>query len=467
MSKILIIDDEATFAAAVRRRLSSAGYDALVATRLDAGLQEAETHAPDVVLLDVHLPDGNGLSVIERLTGGPGRPEVIILTGDEDPQGVDHAVHSGAWAYVIKGGPFSDVEDAVKTAMQYRDSRDAPEREPLELAGVIGSSTAMKACLARLGCAAASDASVLLTGESGTGKELFAWAIRQNSRRRARPFVVVDCAALPESLVESMIFGHRRGSFTGAVESRVGLVEQANGGTLFLDEVGEMPLAIQKSFLRVLQEKRFRPVGSDHEIDSDFRVIAATNRDLEERVRAGAFRADLLFRLKALSIRLPPLRERGDDVHEIAAATLTRICDREGLPRKSLSAPVRDVLGRYHWPGNVRELVNALEHAVAAATDHQTLYPIHLPPEIRVFAARMAIPAPRSSEAPQMDAPAPPLGSLRDYRDAATKRYLLDLLAAAGDDVNLACSMSGLSRSRLYALLKEHDVGRRHLPEMS
>jgi DNA-binding NtrC family response regulator len=330
---------------------------------------------------------------------------------------------------------------------------------------------------------------VLITGESGVGKELVARALHARSPRASAPFVAVNCGAIPENLVESTLFGHRKGSFTGAVDSRVGLVEQADGGTLFLDEVAELPLAVQKAFLRTLQEKRFRPVGGDREVRSDFRLVAATNRDLDQMVAEGTFRADLLFRLRALHIRLPPLRERGDDVREIAHDAVARICDRDlggdgsrgagsaqgqAQGTKGLSPEFLQALARYPWPGNVRELLNACEQAVAAAWNHQVLQPVHLPVELRASVVRAGIAQPAQEAAPEglalgaqggeastFELTGGPLATLEQHRHASTQHYLEELLRTTRSDVTEACRISGLSRSRFYALLKEHGLARK------
>jgi two-component system NtrC family response regulator len=273
----------------------------------------------------------------------------------------------------------------------------------------------------------------------------------------------VDCATLPETLVESILFGHERGAFTGADKTHSGLIKRADGGTLFLDEVGEMPLTVQKSFLRVLQEHRFRQVGGGPEIRSDFRLIAATNRDLNTLVHERRFRKDLLFRLRAFTIELPPLRERVEDIRAIAAHHVDRLCASYHLPGKTFSPDCLELLDRYEWPGNVRELVNALERAVAAAQQAPVLFAKHLPVYIRVHLARAAVSANQDPDARTLDAvapgaPLPPLAMVRETAVAeAEQRYLRELLRRAAN-VRAAVALSGLSRSRLYALLKKHDL---------
>jgi two-component system NtrC family response regulator len=276
--------------------------------------------------------------------------------------------------------------------------------------------------------------------------------------------VVVDCAALPETLIESLLFGHEKGAFTGADHAKEGLIRDANGGTLFLDEVGELPLPLQKSFLRVLQEHRFRPVGSSREIDSDFRLVAATNRDLEAMVEQGQFRGDLLFRLRSFVIELPPLRERPEDIRWLARYHLDRLCDRYGLSAKGFAPEFLKTLSAYSWPGNVREFINALDQTVAAARFEPILFPKHLPTQIRIQVAQALVKHYVPPASPAGSKPAPTLPTLHDFRDniyaQAEKQYLRDLMSLSGNDFNEACRLSGLSASRLYALLKNHELPR-------
>ena len=301
---------------------------------------------------------------------------------------------------------------------------------------------------------------MLITGETGTGKELFASAIHNNSLRAKKPFVVVDCSALPETLVESILFGHDKGAFTGAQRAREGLIKQADGGTLFLDEVGELPFPVQKAFLRVVQERRFRPVGAGAEISSDFRLIAATNRDLQKLVNEGVFRDDFLFRLRSFIIELPPLREREDDIAEITKYYIAKLCERHGIGLKGFSPDFMEALSAYKWPGNVRELLHALERALAAVFHEPTLFPQHLPEHIRIELARhsikSAVPPPTRADGGFISRGAMP--SFRNYRENMDRMYLMELTALAGGNIKEACRVSGLSRSRLYDLLKNHNL---------
>ena len=329
--------------------------------------------------------------------------------------------------------------------------------------GIIGNSPGLQECIDFFAQAATCDTSVLVTGETGTGKELFARAIHRNCARRDKDLVVLDCAALPENLVESILFGHEKGSFTGADRAEQGLIKQADGGTLFLDEVGELPLKVQKAFLRVLQEHSFRPIGSRKEIRSNFRVVAATNQNLERMVSEGRFREDLLFRLRSLTIRLPSLKDRTEDIRELATYYTDRLCDRYGLATKDFSPEFLEALQAYHWPGNVRELINALERSIAVAQRLRTLFAIHLPTHIRAALARASIRSGLRVNQPQ------PMGwreendalpNLQALLETTERQYIEDLVSFTGWDIGKACSVSGLSRTRFYERLKKHQIQR-------
>jgi two-component system NtrC family response regulator len=329
---------------------------------------------------------------------------------------------------------------------------------------ILGESPQMMACLELLAEGASSLANVLINGETGTGKELFARAIHENSPRANNDFVVVDCTALPENLVESLLFGYKRGAFTGADKSRDGLIKQADGGTLFLDEIGELPSSIQGSFLRVIQERRFRPLGARVEESSDFRLIAATNRDLEAMVESGSFREDLLFRLRSLSLSLPPLRERREDIKGLALHYTTRLCERYGWETKGMSADFFCLLGEYSWPGNVRELISVLERSITAASSAPILIPQHLPTYIRVQTTTSpAPPEPPLVAAgplrPNESGTFPTLKVARDRTIAELEAdYMQELMSVTGRNIKEACRLSGLSRTRVYALLKKYNL---------
>jgi two-component system NtrC family response regulator len=464
----MIVDDNEAFVATLREVVAHMGHEAVNADSFEEAQQTAQIESFDVVFLNTQLPDGRGIDLLPRFLESPSLPEVILFTDSGDPDEAELAIKMGAWDYVERPPTVKAITLSLVRALQYRVKLNPRctatnlTRESFD--DIIGSSPRMRACLDVLALAAGGDASVLLSGETGTGKELFAWAIHNNSSRAHRKFVVVDCAALPETLVESTLFGYQKGAFTGADKTQDGLVKRADGGTLFLDEVGELPLSVQKSFLRVLQEKRFRQVGGAQEIRSDFRLIAASNRDLDEMVHRRRFRKDLLFRLRAFSIEIPPLRERIEDIKELAIHHVRRSCECYGIKVKEFSPEFFDVLTRYDWPGNVRELVNALERAVSAARHVPVLFPKHLPTYIRIRLVRASVSAEGlQKKSEDEDSPAPkPLKTMIEFREAAIaeaeQRYLKELLSLAGTDVPEACRISGLSRSRLYALLKKYGI---------
>jgi len=467
MAKVLIIDDDQFNSEMLFDMISDMGHNVACAFTAGDGLREALSHAFDIVFLDVQLPDGNGLMLLPKIQSASSRPEVIIITGFGSPDGAELAIKNGAWDFIEKPLIRNMIELPLVRALQYREAKRA-KREPLALRreDIIGSSPAMGACLELVAKAAASDASVLITGETGTGKELFARAIHNNSSCSGGAFVTVDCASLPPTLIESVLFGHEKGAFTGADRSREGLIKQADGGTLFLDEVGELTLTTQKAFLRVLQEHSFRPVGGNREIKSDFRLIAATNRNLNGMVQAGKFRADLLFRLHAFTIELPPLKKRSGDIRELCFHYMNKLCIRYGKEIKGFSPEFLDALCDYEWPGNIRELVNALESAFAAAGNEPIFFPKHLPMYIRVHLIRDAVQI--KEDIPLSHGT---IGTLKERRESVIAReednYLRELMAATGGNISMACEISGLSRVRLYVLLKKYSIIRKSPPDVS
>ena len=320
--------------------------------------------------------------------------------------------------------------------------------------------------------AAASNVNVLITGETGTGKELFASALHANSLRASGPFVTVDCTTLPETLVEAHLFGHARGAFTGADRAREGLLAAADHGTLFLDEVGELPLPVQGAFLRALELRRFRPVGEVREVESDFRLVAATNRELDDMVGMDLYRSDLRFRLRGMTIHVPPLRRRAEDIPLLAEHFTARYCQRHELPNKELTPDCYAMLADYSWPGNVRELRHTIERACAAAGDGTQLFTRHLPTEIRIELARKRLV--HLSE-PEESAPTAPLPeqepstqprkpetfpTLRDMKAKAERDYIAGLFAACQGDVRRAAGIAGVSRGHFYELLKKYGLDR-------
>jgi two-component system NtrC family response regulator len=463
MADILIIDDDKDMAFTLCKMVEHMGHTYAAAFTLKDGLQKASACEFDVVFLDVRLPDGNGLDIIPQLQKSVIPPEIIIITAYGDPGGAELALKSGVWDYLTKPLSMDDLRLALGRAHQYRQQKKrCATPVAVHRSGIIGDSPRMSHCIDKLAQAAGMDAGILITGETGTGKELFARAIHANSARAGRHFVAVDCTALPDQLVESILFGYVKGAFTGANEAQDGLIREADGGTLFLDEIGELAFDLQKTFLRVLQEHRFRPVGMRKEIQSDFRVIAATNQDLDAMIGKGLFRKDLLFRLRALVIDLPPLRERTEDIKELILYHAARLCDRYGIGPKGFSPECLEILKNYSWPGNVRELVNTLENAVTAARMEPMLYAKHLPLELRITIKSIALEQAqtKANDKAVRQEGAGRLPKLDDYITSAKCQYLKNLMRQAQGDIRRACAASGLSKSTLYDLLKKHRIPR-------
>ncbi len=470
MAKILIIDDDREICILLQAVIEKIGHESNYAYSLLDGHKKAIADSYDVVLLDVNLPDGNGLSLLPKLKSTPSIPEVIIITGEGDPDGAELAIKNGAWDYIEKPLSIDGITLPIVRALQYRNEKRAVSNSiVLKREGIIGESAKIRYCLDQVAQAAMSDVNVLITGETGTGKELFASAIHDNSNRKENNFVIVDCAALPETLVESTLFGHVKGAFTGADRDREGLIKQADKGTLFLDEIGELPMSVQKAFLRVLQEKRFRPVGGKEELKSDFRLIAATNRNLEQMIREERFRQDLLFRIQSLTISLPPLRERVQDIKELSLNIITKACERERIGIKGYSPEFIKTLEAYNWPGNVRELVNALEGAISKARYEPTLFPKHLSEQIRINLARSTITDhmdqdQKASDSKISTALSQILPTIKEFRETVIceneKKYIRELLSVTNGDIREACRIAGLGRARLYGLMKNYGISR-------
>jgi two-component system NtrC family response regulator len=480
MALILIVDDDSRISQLLAEQFVRHGHQALTAGSLAQARHMADVNPLDVVFLDVQLPDGSGLDAIREMRDAQSDPEVIILTGFGDPEGAEMAILNGAWDYLEKPISLDHLQLALNRALEYRQqkTKSSGVATVLDRGQIIGDSPALLRCLKDVAQAAHSDASALVAGETGVGKELISRAIHHNSPRREGAFVVVDCAALPESLVESTLFGHEKGAFTGAETRVAGLLAKAHGGTLFLDEVGELPLDMQRKLLRALQEHKFRPVGGSREVESDFRVVAATNRDLDAMCQGGRFRPDLLYRLKVITVKVPPLRERHSDIKPIASFFCAKLCERYGIPYKGFSPGFFDTLESYDWPGNVRELKNTIDWVLARALDQPTLFSVHLPTNIRAKLARESIgdmaagsiesatPVIRednfSKPLMALDEPDPGRQTLKDYRgkasELAEKCYMQALLSRHVDTPREAQRMSGLSKARYYALLKKHQL---------
>ena len=468
MAKVLIIDDDEMICKTMTRVIVDMGHDANYALTLKEGIKVAVSRGFDVVFLDVQLPDGNGLKQLPRIQAVDSQPEVIIITGYANPDGAELAIKNNVWDYIKKPASIDRITLAISRALEYRKKKTASISPPivsLKREGIIGNSSKLIACLDMVSRASNSTANILISGETGTGKELFSRAIHHNSNRAKKNFVVVDCGALSESIAESLIFGHKKGAFTGADKDEEGLIKQADGGTLFLDEIGELSLSIQKTFLRVLQERRFLPVGGKHEIESDFRLVAATNKNLDEMVRSGKLRKDLLFRIRSITIQLPPLRERNEDIKDLALHFMRQICELRKIGIKGLSPDFFEVMEAYTWPGNVRELYSVLESAISESLYEPTLFPKHLPTGIRVEVVRDSFAeSPRYNENQNDKDKLLPekLPKWQDYRKnliaEGESKYLKELMSRARGNVKRASQMSGLSQPRIYELLREYKI---------
>ena len=461
MARLLIIDDDVKICTLLTMMIESMEHQACAAHTLEEGIHRASAGQYDIILLDLEFPEGNGLQILPDLLKAPSSPEVIIVTGTGDPRGAELAFKYGVWDFIQKPFTLDELSLLITRALQYRSEKGATKHPVfLDRTDIIGDSEAIRICLGEVARTSVTDSGVLITGETGTGKELFAKAIHRNSTRSKGPFITVDCGALPETLAESALFGHEKGAFTSADKRQDGLILQAEGGTLFLDEIGDLPLNVQASLLRTLQEHRIRPLGGKQELPVDFRLVSATNRDLDQMVKEKNFRADLLFRIRAIGISLPPLRNRKQDLQEIAIHKILEMGQRYGLGLKGVSSDFLMHLNAHHWPGNVRELINVLEYVLAAAGQDPTLVPKHLPPAYRITRLDFDSGRTKSISEPEAETPDAPaeFPSWSAYRQQSEANYLRKLLAKTGDSREKACHLSGISQSRLYDLLKKHHL---------
>ena len=471
MARIAIVDDEPAITRIIAHALAGEGHEAHCAYTLRQGMETAARQGCEVVVLDVMLPDGNGLESISSFMELPGSPEVIIITGFAESDSAQIALECGVFDYLQKPFSQSDVRLACGRALEFRKTRmRKPGLSFVRREEIIGGSAALRNCLEAMANAAASNQNVLITGETGTGKELFARALHVNSPRKDRNFVVVDCAAIKSTLMDSTLFGHEKGAFTGADTRRDGLVRQADKGTLFLDEIGELTLEEQKKFLRLLEIRQFYPLGSKRKITSDFRLVCATNRDLEQMVADGGFRADLLYRIRGRHIHLPPLRERPVDIQELAEHYMDTICRRMQIAPKQIYPEFMEALAGYDWPGNVRELAHALDSCISGYPDDAFLQPRHLPTRIRLAVKDLEENGNGSARVPAMgpEAPEPAADMLPDWKtfrrlalDGVEKDYYSQLYEHAGGCVKTMSEASGVTRARVYDLVKKHAIGRK------
>ncbi len=458
--KILIIDDDEGVVKTISAILERMEIAVDFSFTLDEGFNRIDQSDFDVVLLDVNLPDGNGIDHIPHIIDREFPPLIIIMTAYSDPDGAELAIENGAWDYLQKPISSKDLRLQVSRAFQFqKQKKQTIKINTFEAPDIIGRSKAIQKSLIQASQIVNSDANVLITGDTGTGKELFAKAIHANSARRNGDFIVVDCSVLTENLIESVLFGHEKGSFTGADRQRKGLVALANGGTLFLDEVGELPVSIQSTFLRVLQEKTFRPVGSEKEMYSNFRVVCATNKNLDEMASKNYFRTDLLYRLKTFVLKLPALRNRGDDITLISKELVSKCCVAHDMLEKEISQDFLEVLQNYEWPGNVRELVNIIETSVASSHFENKLFAFHLPPKIRAQIVRSKIRKihTKAKEVKHEEQVLEPLNH-SDFIKKTEKKYFESLYTFFAGDIKQLIKKTGLSRSVLYRKLKQYKI---------
>jgi two-component system response regulator HydG len=445
--RVLVVDDDPSSCEMLEDALEHVGFQVTWRTSAEEGLRVVQqSPSIDVVLTDLRMRGASGLDLCRAVVEHNPNLPVIVITAFGSIRNAVEAIRGGAYDFITKPFDLAVVAMALDRAVAHRALRLEVDRLRSavgeESAGgeLIGKSDAMLRVRDLIARAAASDSTVLITGESGTGKELVARALHRRSGRAAGPFVAINCAALPETLLESELFGHVRGAFTDARSDRPGLFVRASGGTLFLDEIGDMPMGMQVKLLRALQERTVRPVGGDREIPFDVRIVAATHRDLEAEVAANRFRQDLFFRVHVIEIALPPLRARGSDVLLLAHAFLQRLGAARGRPGLRLSHAAAERLLAYDWPGNVRELENSIERAVVLARGDE-IQPEDLPERVR-----------RANAGSLVGGDPLDLGELVTLEEME-RRYILRVLRAVGGNKKTAAQVLGVDRSTLYRKL--------------
>ncbi|MCX7948683.1 MAG: sigma-54 dependent transcriptional regulator [Treponemataceae bacterium] len=445
MGKLLIVDDDPNLLDLLKMRLESEGHEVMATPREDEAIEAARDRIFDLSIIDLQLSRLDGISLMTELHLIQPEMPIIILTGYGSIESAVEAMRKGAFNYLTK--PFEPDDLLLQVERALEKGRLVSEVKRLEglleerygWDHIVARSEKMKRILEMVSQVARTDSTVYIHGESGTGKELIAKAIHLGSHRRNKPFVAINCAALPEPLLESRLFGHEKGAFTGAVRSSKGLFVQAHGGTLFLDEIGDMSLTIQAKLLRVLQERQFYPVGSETLVEVDVRVIVATNKDLEDQVKQGLFREDLFYRIHVIPISLPPLRERKEDIPPLVEHFIKKFNTQMKKTVKGLTAEGMQKLMLYDWPGNIRELENVIECAMALTqTDRIS--------EDLLF--------PSKEKAILQDS----LKPLKEAKEAFEKNYLIRLLQVCKGNVSQAAKIAGKFRPDLYDLLKKHGL---------
>jgi two-component system nitrogen regulation response regulator NtrX len=438
---ILIVDDESGIRQSLGALLRDEGYEIEAVASGEECLEQIGRRNFDLILLDVWLKKMDGLETLERIQELEAAPMAVMISGHGNIETAVRATKLGAFDFIEKPLSLEKIVLVVRNALEYVRLESENRRLRAELEEkhqILGNSVPMKALRQQIALTAPTNGRVLIYGESGTGKELVARALHASSLREAMPFVEVNCAAIPEELIESEMFGHRKGSFTGASEDKIGKFLKADGGTLFLDEVGDMSLKTQSKVLRVLEEQRVEPLGSNTPVTVDVRVVAATNKKLEEEIARNVFREDLFYRLNVIPFYVPALRDRIEDIPILAAHFLRAFCEEYGKKQKEFSAPSIDVLLSYPWPGNVRELKNLVERLVIICPSPR-IEPHHLPPE--VFRG--------ASKSPQK-----PYESLQEARSAYEREFVLRKLEENRWNMTKAAQALGLERSHLYRKMR-------------
>ena len=448
--RVLIVDDDQSMCEMLVAGLHRRGFESQSSTSGEEAFSLVKEQPFDIVLTDLNMPGLNGIDLCERIVANRSDVPVVVITAFGSLDTAIAAIRAGAYDFVTKPVEMDMLALTLGRAVKHRELQeqvkvlsDAAGKSE-RLGQLIGESPTMQALYDEMRRLAETDVTVLITGESGTGKELVANALHRRSHRRLRPFLAINCSALPETLLESELFGHERGAFTDAHSDRAGLCVQADCGTLFLDEIGDLPLALQPKLLRALEERLVRPVGADKEISFDVRLIAATNRDLERAIEQDRFREDLFFRINVVQLEVPPLRSRGTDVLLLAQNFLEQSAARFDKPVVGLSKAVGEKLLNYDWPGNVRELRNAIERATAL-TRYDRLAVEDLPEKIRSYrTSRLVL----GGDNPQE------LGPMEDVE----KRYVLHVLKSVGGNRSRAARILGFDRKTLYRKLLGYGV---------
>jgi two-component system response regulator GlrR len=458
--KILVVDDDKNLLELAKTRLAAANYGVTVALGQEEALEAVNNISFDLAIVDLRLADEDGITLMEKLHAlFPGMP-VIILTGHASVEGAVDAMKRGAYTYLTK--PFDPRELILQIGRALESCKLASEnqmlkgmlKEKYDFANIVAKSDKMQRVLEAVSRIAKTDSTVYIHGESGTGKELIAKAIHLASPRKDKPFVAINCAAIPETLLESELFGHEKGAFTGAVRSTKGLFTQANEGTLFLDEIGDMPLSIQVKLLRALEERQFYPVGGEKPVQVDVRVVVATKKDLVEEVKKGQFREDLFYRIHVIPIVLPPLKDRIEDIPYLVDHLLKKISQQMKRDVKGLTPKAMEKLMQHDWPGNVRELENTLEYAVTMTQRDVVTDDLVLQTKVSTGAVATTGDTIQAQLLPTNGS----FKTLKEARSEFERAYLVRLLHSCNGKATRAAEIAGKYRADFYDLLKKHDI---------